>query len=107
VIAAGETGVDGGRLARQLHDRGYRTVFAPTGPQIVRLLLTAGVVGRLYLTFAHRLLGGSPFSSIVEGDLLEPAFDVRLSELHLDPHALGGLGQLFAVYDCEPRRRPT
>ena len=49
-------------------------------------------------TVAHRLLGGQPFSSMVEGDLLRPAVGMRLHALYYDPHALDGLGQQFVCY---------
>jgi hypothetical protein len=63
------------------------------------LLLAGGVLNRLYLTHANRLLGGQPFSSIVEGELLVPAVDMRLNTIYFDPHALDGLGQLLVSYN--------
>jgi hypothetical protein len=53
---------------------------------------------RLYLTLANRLLGGDPFSSIVEGPLLAPAVGMRLHTAYLDAAGLEGLGQLFLSY---------
>jgi hypothetical protein len=57
------------------------------------------MIDRLYVTVAHRLLGGQPFSSLVEGDLLSPAVDMRLNAIYFDPHALDGLGQQFVCYE--------
>jgi hypothetical protein len=51
-------------------------------------------------TQANRLLGGQPFSSIVEGQPLSTAIDLQINSIYLDPHALDGLGQLFVSYDC-------
>lgn len=99
VIIAGEQSVEGKPLVDGLTKLGYKTVYSTTGPKVLHLLLKDGVLDRLYLTVAHRLLGGSPFSSIVEGDLLEPAQDFQLRSVYLDPHALDGSGQLLTAYE--------
>ena len=99
VIIAGEGSVNGYRLVESLLDLGYRTIYNTTGPKVLHLLLAAGVLDRLYLSFVNRLLGGSPFSSIVEGGLLDPPADFILNTIYLDPHALNGLGQLFTSYN--------
>ena len=57
------------------------------------------MLDRLYTTVAHRLLGGKPFSSLVEGELLQPATGMRLNSIYYDPHALDGLGQQFVCYE--------
>lgn len=99
VIIAGEQSVEGKPLVEALTKLGYKTVYNTTGPKVLHLLLKDGVLDRLYLTFAHRLLGGSPFSSIVEGKLFDPAKDFRLKALFLDTAALEGSGQLLTTYD--------
>jgi len=99
IIVAGETSVEGGPLAEGMTNLGYKTVYAAAGPKIHHLLLAAGVVDRLYLTYANRLLGGDPFSSVVDGPLLEPPVDMTVSAVYYDPHAPDGLGQLFVQYD--------
>lgn len=99
VIIAGEQSVEGKPLVDGLTKLGYKTVYSTTGPKVLHLLLKDGVLDRLYLTVAHRLLGGSPFSSIVEGDLLKPAQDFQLRSVYLDPHALDGSGQLLTAYE--------
>ncbi|HUV92218.1 MAG TPA: dihydrofolate reductase family protein [Anaerolineales bacterium] len=99
VIIAGEGSVNGYRLVESLLEMGYRTIYNATGPKVLHLLLAAGVLDRLYLSFVNRLLGGSPFSSIVEGGLLDPPADFVLNTIYLDPHALNGLGQLLTSYN--------
>jgi len=99
VIVAGEESVAGDRMVRHLTDLGYQTVYSAAGPKVLHLLLAGGVLDRLYLTHAHRLLGGQTFSSIVDGDLLAPAIDMTLHTVYFDPHALNGSGQLFVSYD--------
>ncbi len=99
VVIAGEASVDGRILVRQMAQMGYRAIYFVAGPKALHLLLAAGVLDRLYLTLAHRILGGRPFASIVEGPLLEPPVDLTLRALYYDAAGLDGLGQLFAVYN--------
>ena len=99
VIVIGKTSVDGGKMIGELAARGYWTIYNATGPKVMHMLLKAGVLNRLYLTHANRILGGEPFSSIVEGELFQPAVDFRLQALYLDEEGVEGLGQVFGVYD--------
>jgi riboflavin biosynthesis pyrimidine reductase len=99
VIIAGSNLVDGALLVENLTSLGYQTVYSSAGPKILHLLLSGGVLNRLYLTQANRLLGGDSFASILTGPLLEPAVDLKIHTLYLDPHALNNLGQLLISYD--------
>ncbi len=99
VIIAGEKSVDGRILVQQMAQMGYRAIYSVTGPKVLHLLLAAGVLDRLYLTLAHRILGGRPFASIVEGALLQPPVDLTLHTLYYDAAGLDGAGQLFAAYN--------
>lgn len=99
VFVVGEASVSGKQMVQTMADLGYRTVYSAAGPQILHLLLAGGVLNRLYLTQVGRLLGGSPFSSILEGDLLETAVDTQLHTLYWDSAAQNGLGQLLLAYD--------
>ncbi|MGD8805633.1 MAG: dihydrofolate reductase family protein [Chloroflexota bacterium] len=99
IVVAGETGVEGDLLAQGMADLGYKTVYAAAGPKIHHLLLADSVLDRLYLTYANRILGGDPFSSVVDGPLLEPAVDMTLGAVYYDAQAPDGLGQLFVQYN--------
>lgn len=99
VIEAGESDVSGAQAIAALGELGYRTIYMATGPKVHHLLLAGGALDRLYTTVAHRLLGGQPFSSLVEGDLLRPSVGMKLHALYFDPHALDGLGQQFICYE--------
>jgi riboflavin biosynthesis pyrimidine reductase len=99
VVVAGQESVSGERMLEHMAELGYQTVYSAAGPKIHHLLLSGGVLNRLYLTSANRLLGGQEYASIVEGDSFSPAVDMTLQALYYDPHALNGLGQLFAAYD--------
>ena len=100
VFVAGEDSVDGARMAQRLTELGYQTVYSAAGPKVLHLLLMGGVLDRLYLTHANRLLGGQPYASIVEGPLLNPATDLTINTMYLDTHGLAGLGQLLVSYNC-------
>lgn len=100
VIIAGEERVEGRRLVQAMRELGYRTIYSAAGPRILHMLLAAGVLDRLYLTLASRILGGDPFAGIVEGAVLETAVNLKLHSLTLDPAGLDGRGQLFLVYNA-------
>lgn len=99
VIVAGENSVEGKLFAQRAFELGYRVIYSGAGPKILHLLLADGVLDRLYLTFANRVLGGKPFATIVDGALLEPTADFKLDALYFDAAGVDGLGQLFASYD--------
>jgi riboflavin biosynthesis pyrimidine reductase len=99
VMTAGEDWVDGRRLAKALHRLGYALIYSTAGPKVLHTLLSAGALNRLYLTHAHRMLGGQEFASVVDGPLLTPPADFDLKALYFDPHALEGHGQLLTVYE--------
>lgn len=99
IVIAGKEGVEGDVLVHELHRRGYRLMFNATGPKVLHLLLSADQLHRLYLTHAGKMLGGMPYSTILEGDLLEQPAGFQLNTLYFDPVALDGLGQLFLSYD--------
>lgn len=102
VIVAGEKGVSGQLLVNYLHEMGYHSIYSAAGPHVLHLLLVDEVLDRLYLTLAHRLIGGRSFSSILEGELLSPAVGMQLNSIYLDAIGLDGLGQLFILYDQAP-----
>jgi riboflavin biosynthesis pyrimidine reductase len=103
VIVAGRDSVDGAQMVAKMAELGYKTVYSAAGPKILHLLLAGGVLNRLYLTHANRLLGGNPYSSIVEGNLFDPAVDATIDSIYFDSQGLDGLGQLFSSYDLDLR----
>ncbi len=103
VVVAGDNVVTGDRLVQAMAGLGYQTIYSASGPKVLHLLLAAGALDRLYLTLAHRLLGGDPFSSIVAGPLLAPSAGMRLHTAYYDDVALDGLGQMFLCYQRAER----
>lgn len=99
VIIAGEQSVKGADIARHMAELGYQNVFNSTGPKVLHLLLAGNALDRLYVTHANKLLGGEPYSSIVEGPLLQPEVPLRINSIYLDEYAFDGLGQLLLSYD--------
>jgi riboflavin biosynthesis pyrimidine reductase len=99
VRIVGEDDVEGEALITGLSELGYRTVYMATGPKVNHILVSSDTLDRLYLTVVPRLLGGDPFSSIVEGALLQPPVSLSLATLYHDPAALDGLGQLFMSFN--------
>lgn len=99
IVAGHESSVDGEQMVQYLSDLGYKTVYSAAGPKIMHMLLRGGVLDRLYLTLANRILGGGPYAGVVEGALLEPAVGMTLNTVYYDAQALDGLGQLFVSYN--------
>jgi riboflavin biosynthesis pyrimidine reductase len=99
VVVAGNQSIEGDQLKQSLLDLGYRTIYSSGGPKILSLLIKGRALDRLYLTHANRMLGGQPFSSVLEGSLLDPPFNLKIDQIYLDPEGLDGLGQLFISYD--------
>lgn len=91
--------VEGKQLIYSLSEQGYRTVYVATGPRVFHMLLKAGVVDRLYLTVTLRMLGAQGYATILEGELIDPPFDLSLHEIYYDHQALEGVGQIFTNYD--------
>lgn len=105
VLLAGEgSGAHGRLVIEALAARGHRLIYAVTGPQVLHALLMGGVLNRLYLTIAHRLLGGERLATLVQGPQLPQPYDLRLETLYYDPHAPEGVGQLMACYSGIPSK---
>lgn len=98
LIIAGKHSVDGAQMVAYLNKQGYRFVYSAAGPKIAHLLLASHVLNRLYLTQANKLLGGRPFSSIVEGDLFTQGITVELHRLYMDQ---ADFGQLLLSYNIK------
>jgi riboflavin biosynthesis pyrimidine reductase len=100
VIRAGAgAGVEGAPLTRALGELGFRSAYLLTGPRMLETMLHDGRLGRLYLTLAHRLLGGTAFETMIAGPELGDAGRLRLHSLHYDAGAPDGTGQWFAAFE--------
>ncbi len=91
--------VDGKDIAARLTALGYRRAYCVAGPQVLHTLVSAGCLDTLFLTTVHRLLGGTDFSTIMQGALLDTPLDYRLRWLYYDAANPAGAGQIFARYD--------
>lgn len=95
--------VSGDAMVRRLGELGYRSAYAIAGSSVFYTLVHDGALDRLYLTLAHRLLGGEDFDTLTWGSELVPPQSLVLRSLYYDGHAPEGCGQLLAAYDCVPR----
>lgn len=93
--------VEGGRLIEALARERLFHVALISGGEILNALLVAGVLNRLYLTLACRVLGGAAFDTLLTGPVLEPAAGFKLAALHYDAEGPqdSAVEQLFAVFD--------
>lgn len=96
----GQNSVEGKRMIHVLDQIGYSTIYSGTGGRTSNLFLRDGVLDRLYLTLAPRLVGGIDYGTINDGIEIVPATRLQLRTLYIDKKAFDGDGQLFASYDC-------
>lgn len=101
VIQAGEEQrVEGGALIKALVAQGFSNIYSIAGPGVLETLLDANVLDRLYLTQAHRLIGGEAFDTLLEGRLDRGPANFRLAALYYDSSVENPFGQFFSVYEA-------
>ena len=99
VIPVGEgERVDGAEMIAALAELNYQMMYSIGGPQLCHTLLAVGQLHRLFLTSAHRLLGGTAFDTLIWGPAFATPPSLELCTLYLDPAGLDGAGQSFAHY---------
>lgn len=99
LVAGNGRWVEAAPLARALGGLGFRRLFLLAGPRLLEAMLRDGMLDRLYLTLAHRLIGGEHFHSLIAGPELGPAGRLRLAALY-SPVAEGDSGgEWFARFD--------
>lgn len=91
--------VDGAAAVSALRALGYRNMYVIAGSSVLYTLLRDGVLQRLYLSFAHRLVAGECFDTLAFGPELDPAPAPVLRSLFYDAHATQSMGQLLTCYD--------
>ena len=102
VIVAGDGNrVGGDQLVAALAAMNYRLMYSIAGSMLCHTLIAAGQLHRLYITQAHRLLGGDDFDTIVRGSHFVPPRDLKLKSLYYDATALEGAGQCYALYQID------
>ena len=89
--------VSGRAAVRCLDDLGYRRVYSVTGPYVFHTLLRDNAVDTLFLTWRHRLVGGTGVS-IVEGPAFTVPVDLHLRSLYRDTATMSA-GQLYARFE--------
>lgn len=100
VIDAGASQVLAPRALAALAGLGLSYVYAIAGPEVLRSLVVAGRLNRLYLTTVFRLLGGDHIATLLRGDGVQPPTGFLLREAYLDQAAdASELPQLMQVFD--------
>ena len=99
VVTVGDSErVDGAQLVAALVKLNYKIMYSVGGPQLCHTLLASGQLHSLYVTNAHRLVGGTDFDTLMWGPAFATPRNLELRSLYLDPGALNGAGQNFAHY---------
>lgn len=91
--------VEGRALVKALAREGFGNIDMTAGSVLLNALLNAGVLDRLYLTQACRILGGRSFETLHTGEELNPPADFKLHSLFYDAGENGAVEQLFSVFD--------
>lgn len=100
VVTAGRgRAVEGGPLVRALGGLGFRSLFMLSGPRMLETMLRDDALSRLYVTIAHRLIGGESVHTLIDGPQLGAKGRLRMAELHYDSAAPDGCGQWFARFE--------
>jgi riboflavin biosynthesis pyrimidine reductase len=99
LIAGNGPRVEGRALVDALGREGFRRIYSIAGPRVLHTLLKDGVLHRLYLTHFHRLLGGTSFDTLLEGEPLDPPASFVPRSIHFDRGLDGSAGQFFVAYD--------
>jgi riboflavin biosynthesis pyrimidine reductase len=106
VILAGKgRSVEGAPLTQALGALGFRSLFLLAGPRMLDTMLRDRMLSRLYITVAHRILGGEAFHTLLSGPDLGAAGRLRMASLYYDATEPEGAGQWFAQF--EPVGRST
>lgn len=100
-IAGTGSTAEGARAIEILQTLGYRRIYVIAGPAVFYTLVHDKALQRLYLTLAHRILGGEDFDTLTWGSELHPAPATKLRSLFYDAYAPGEAGQLLACYEIE------
>jgi riboflavin biosynthesis pyrimidine reductase len=102
IIAGKGQSVEGAPLTQALGRRGFRSLFLLAGPRMLETMLRDGMLSRLYITIAHRILGGEGFHSLISGPELGLAGRLRMISLYYDMAGPGDAGQWFAQFEPLP-----
>lgn len=97
--------VEGRALIAVLAQEGFGNIDMTAGAVLLDTLLVDGVLDRLYLTQACRILGGQSFETLLTGEQLDSPADFKLRSLYYDAAEAGAIEQLFSVFDY--RAPPT
>ncbi len=97
ILAGNGRWVEAAPLTRALGGLGFRSLFLLAGPRLLEAMLRDGRLDRLYLTLAHRLLGGERFHSLIAGPELGPAGRLRLAALYSATERVEG--EWFALFE--------
>lgn len=99
VVVTDGARVTGDDVYRLAAERGYLTVYAIAGPEVLYTLVASHRLDRLYLSFALRLIAGRGFDTLLNGDALTPPLSLRLRELYLEQSDAELPDLLLATFD--------
>ena len=102
LVHTGSDNAPGQALLNICRERGYHTVYSIGGPRVLHTLTQGAILDRVYLTSAHRLLGGEAFHTLTFGAEFSPPPALALRELYLHAATGDAPEMLFGCYDVSP-----
>lgn len=100
LIAGQENSVEGKALIDALYAKNYKHFYLIAGPKMLHTMVKDQQLSKIYLTYAHQLLGGNLFSTILDGEALTTP-KLGLQSLFFNETSENGHGQFFSSYECQ------
>jgi riboflavin biosynthesis pyrimidine reductase len=91
--------VSGDAVRRLARERGYATLYSIGGPEVLYALVAAGMLDRLYVSFALKLLAAQDYATLLRGPALRPPMEFDLHELYFEPKLSDNPPFLFASFN--------
>jgi riboflavin biosynthesis pyrimidine reductase len=99
IVAGAGRLAEGALVTRALGNLGYRSLFLLAGPRMLETMVRDRILGRLFLTMRHRLLGGERIHTMIEGAPLGALGEMRLRAMHYQPPDAETSGQWFSQFE--------
>ncbi|MEN8260707.1 MAG: dihydrofolate reductase family protein, partial [Pseudomonadota bacterium] len=91
--------VQGAQLVRQLSALGFKSIYLIAGPHMLDTVIRERVLGRLYQTITHQLVGGEDIHTLLPGQMRGSEGNLALRSLYYDSVSPKGSGQFFAQFE--------
>ena len=92
------THVDVNELMHFLNAQGYQSVYLMAGPDLLQDMLRHGHVKHFFMTMSHQLMSGQTFKSLLNGEPLGDAGNMKLQQMYMDVSNSNSLSQWYVEF---------